>query len=89
MKKIIVGAIALTLGCATGGQQQRSDTMTAQDQATRELQAAADAQRRASEEQGKAEQAARDVAQAQKQLADAQARLRGQRARAEQAQMDA
>lgn len=88
-KRIFIGAVALALGCATGGQEQRSETMTAQQQATREFQAAADAQKRAADEQGKAEQAARDVAAAQKSLADAQARQRGQRARAEQAQMDA
>ena len=89
MRKLIIGAIALALGCATGGQEQKSDTFTAQEQATKEFQAAADAQKRAASEQLKAEQSAKEVAQAQKQLAEAQARLRGQRARAEQAQMDA
>ena len=89
MRRLIIGAIALALGCATGGQEQRSDTIAAQDQAQKELQQAADAQKRAADEQARAEQAARDVAQAQKTLANAQARLRGQRARAEQAQMDA
>ena len=90
MRKIIIGAIALALGCATTGQQeQKSQALSAQDQAHQSLQAAADAQKRAVDEQKKAEAAQKDVEDAQRALADAQAKLRGQRVKAQQAQADA
>src|SRR5213079_3024709 len=85
MRKIIIGAIALALGCATTGQQeQKSQALSAQDQAHQSLQAAADAQKRAVDEQKKAEAAQKDVEDAQRALADAQAKLSGPRAQAQQ-----
>jgi colicin import membrane protein len=90
MKNIWIAGLVLAVGCAMGGQStKKSETMTAQDQAHQSLQQAADAQKKANEEQAKAEQAQQDVTQKQKELADAQAKLRGQRAKAEQAQRDA
>ncbi|MFN2549514.1 MAG: hypothetical protein ABR567_18985 [Myxococcales bacterium] len=90
MRNIIIGAVALALGCATTGQQeQRSQAMSAQEQAHQSLQAAADAQKKASDEQAKAEKAQKDVEDAQRALADAQAKLRGQRQIARQAQQEA
>lgn len=89
-KMIVLPAIALAFGCAMGGQEaKKSETMTAQDQAQRQLQQAADAQKRAAGEQAAAEKDQQEVVQAQKALADAQARLRGQRMKARQAQEDA
>jgi hypothetical protein len=85
-----VAAVGLAVGCATGGQQTRqSETVSAQSQAERSFQAAADAQKRATDEQRRAEQAHQDVIAAQKALADAQARARSQQARADQAQAEA
>ena len=88
-----VAAVALSFGCAMFGggsdNAKKSETRTQQDQAHQSLQAAADAQKKASDEQAKAEQAQRNVTQKQKELADAQAQLRGQIAKAEQAQRDA
>ena len=88
-----VAAVALSFGCAMFGggsdNAKKSETRTAQDQAQQSLQAAADAQKKAADEQAKAEQAQRNVTQKQKELADAQAQLRGQIAKAEQAQRDA
>jgi len=89
MRNIIVGAIALAIGCTSGQQERKSDTLTAQEQATQEFQRAADAQKRAADEQARAEKAQSDVTAAQRALADAQTRLRSQRAKAEQAQRDA
>lgn len=91
MRNIIIGAIALALGCATTGQQQeqKSQTMSAQEQAHQSLQAAADAQKKAADEQAKVEKYEKDVQDAQRALADAQAKLRGQRQIARQAQQDA
>ena len=87
---VMVGAVALALGCATTGQQEsKSPALSAQDQAHQSLQAAADAQKRAVDEQRKAEAAQKDVEDAQRALADAQAKLRGQRVKAQQAQDDA
>ena len=88
-KMMVLPAVALAFGCAMGGQEKKSETMTAQDQAHAELQQAADAQKRASAEQAAAEKDQEAVVQAQKNLADAQARLSGQRMKARQAQDDA
>lgn len=90
MRNIIIGAIALALGCATTGQQeQKSQALSAQEQAHQSLQAAADAQKKAADEQAKVEKDQKDVQDAQKALADAQAKLRGQRQIARQAQEEA
>lgn len=89
-KMIVLPAIALAFGCATGGQEQRkSEAMTAQEQAHRQLQQAADAQKKAADEQAQAEKDQQEVVKSQKALADAQARLRGQRMKAQQAQEEA
>ena len=90
MRKLMIVAVALAVGCAMGGQEtKKSEAMNAQDQAHQALVSAADAQKRASDEQAKAEKAQTDVEQAQRSLADAQAKLRGQRMKAQQAQADA
>jgi len=89
---IWVAAVALSFGCAMFGgssESKKSETRTQQDQAHQSLQAAADAQKKASDEQAKVEQFQQDVTTKQKELADAQAKLRGQIAKAEQAQRDA
>jgi colicin import membrane protein len=90
---IWVAGVALCFGCAMFGggsdNAKKSETRTAQDQAHQSLQAAADAQKKAADEQAKAEQAQQNVTKKQKELADAQAQLRGQIAKAEQAQRDA
>lgn len=85
-----VAAAGLLVGCAMGGQQTKtSETVSAQSQAQQSFQAAADAQKRATDEQQKAEQAHQDVIAAQKALAEAQARQRAQQAKADLAQSDA
>lgn len=89
MRNLIIGAIALALGCATAGQESKSQTVSAQEQAHQSLQAAADAQKRAADEQKKVEQDQEAVKEAQKDLANAQANLRGQRVKAQQAQQEA
>jgi colicin import membrane protein len=90
MRKLMIVAIALAVGCATGGQEtKKSEAINAQDQAHQALVSAADAQKRASDEQAKAEKAQTNVEQAQRALADSQAKSRGQRMKAEQAQSDA
>lgn len=87
---IIIGVVALALGCATTGQnEQKSQALSAQDQAQQSLQAAADAQKRAAGEQQKAEADQQKVEEAQRALASAQAELRGQRMKAQQAQEQA
>jgi len=89
-RNIIVGAIALALGCATTGQQEsKSPAVSAQEQAHQSLQAAADSQKKAADEQAKAEKAQKEVEDAQRALADAQAKLRAQRLKAQQAQDEA
>ena len=90
MRRIMVSISALVLACATSSpSEQKSGTRQAQDDAQKQYQNAASAQKHATEEQQKAEQAQLEVTKAQKALADAQARLVGQRAKAEQAQRDA
>jgi len=87
-----IAALALATGCAMFGgssESKKSETRTAQDQATQTLQQAADAQKKAADEQAKVEKLQQEVTQKQKDLADAQARLRAQVAKAEQAQRDA
>jgi len=58
-----VVAVALSFGCAMFGggsdNAKKSETRTAQDQAQQSLQSAADAQKKAADEQAKAEQALR------------------------------
>ena len=91
----VVAGLALVggFGCAQvdgilhKDQPKKSEAVTAQDQAQQQFQRAADAQKNAKEEQGKAEQANRDVEKAQRALADAQAR--GQQMKAQQSQAEA
>ena len=85
--------LALATGCASmmGSQQaeKKSETLTAQDRAANQFQAAADAQKKANEAQVAAEKADREVDAAQKALAEARARSRGLHLKAEQSQADA
>lgn len=90
MRRIFLSLPALVLACATSSpNQQTSATRTAQNDAQQQYQNAASAQKRAAEEQAKAEQADRDVAKAQQALADAKVRREGQHAKAAQTQRDA
>ena len=90
MRRTLFSLPALVLACATSSpNQQTSATRRAQDDAQQQYQNAASAQKRAAEEQARAEQADRDVAKAQKALADAKVRREGQHAKAAQAQRDA
>jgi len=90
MRPFFFSLAAFALACATSSpNQQTSGTRRAQDDAQHQYQDAASAQKRATEEQDKAEQADRDVTNAQKALADAKLRRDGQHAKAAQAQRDA
>ena len=90
MRRMLFSIPAIALACATSSpNSQVSGTRRAQDDAQKQYQGAANAQKHAAEEQQKAEQAEREVTKAQKALADAQARLEGQRAKAAQSQQEA
>ena len=90
MRRMLFSIPAIALACATSSpNSQVSGTRRAQDDAQKQYQGAANAQKHAADEQQKAEQAEREVTKAQKTLADAQARLEGQRAKAAQAQQEA
>ena len=90
MRRMLFSIPAIALACATSSpNSQVSGTRRAQDDAQKQYQGAANAQKHAADEQQKAEQAEREVTKAQKALADAQAKLEGQRAKAAQAQQEA
>lgn len=84
-------AIALaSAGCSSmHGSETKSDTASAQGSARGQFQRAADAQKQATEEQVKAEEADKEVAAAQKTLAEAETKATGQHERATHAQATA
>ena len=86
---ILLSAAVLLAACATGGEAKRGELVSAQQKAQASSQTAADAQKRAMDEQTKAEQAQRDLTTAEKNVENARIRLRDQRAKAQQAQIDA
>ena len=86
---ILLSAAVLLAACATGGEAKRGELVTAQQKAQASFQSAADAQKRAGDEQAKADQAQRDLTTAEKNVENARIRLRDQRAKAAQAQIEA
>src|SRR2546421_151177 len=84
---LVVGAA----GCATMKEkkEERSAAVSAQESAAKQLEIAVEAQRRAQDEQAKAEALDKDIEKAQKQVAELQAKARGQHAKAEAAQREA